>query len=133
MATAQRPEHCRWAKAMRRARATSCGVGSTLPSQRFHLDWALGSWGVSEQSKMEACSPNCAPSFHHNFDAMRRDYLIADISLGVAVASAGVAGWWFLSTPWFVRPSLACSMNTSGAFPDAMSCAIVAGTSCADI
>jgi hypothetical protein len=28
---------------------------------------------------------------------MRRDYLIADLSLGVAVASAGLAAWFYFS------------------------------------
>jgi hypothetical protein len=66
---------------------------------------ALTSWGVfalsghSLQSKLDECSPNCNASRHGDFDAMRRDYLIADLSLGVGIASAGVATWFVLSQP----------------------------------
>lgn len=71
----------------------SAGVGAT----------AIASWGVfallgrSKQSKVDECSPKCDASLHGDFDAMRRDYLVADISLGVAVASAGAATWFLLS------------------------------------
>jgi len=64
---------------------------------------ALASWGVfallghGHQSTLDDCSPNCAPDHRDDFDAMRRDYLIADISLGVAVVSAGVSTWLFLA------------------------------------
>ncbi|HET7540127.1 MAG TPA: hypothetical protein VFK05_09650 [Polyangiaceae bacterium] len=51
--------------------------------------------GHSKESTLDQCSPNCSSSSHADYDAMRRDYLIADISLGVAVASAGVATWLF--------------------------------------
>jgi hypothetical protein len=40
---------------------------------------------------------------------MKRDYLIADISLGVAVASAGVATWIFFSS----KPSSAAEHAAS--------------------
>jgi hypothetical protein len=65
---------------------------------------ALASWGVfalvghGKQSTLAECSPNCPDSIHADYDAMRRDYLIADVSLGVAVASAGVATWLFLTS-----------------------------------
>ncbi|MEI9941052.1 MAG: hypothetical protein WDO69_27865 [Pseudomonadota bacterium] len=65
---------------------------------------ALASWGAfavighGKQSALAECSPTCSPSSRADYDAMRRDYLIADISLGVAVASAGVATWLFLSS-----------------------------------
>jgi hypothetical protein len=54
--------------------------------------------GNSKQSTLNECAPNCPPSQHSDYDAMKRDYLIADISLGVAVASAGVATWLFFSS-----------------------------------
>jgi len=66
---------------------------------------ALASWGAfalvghGKQSTLAECSPNCPESGRSDYDAMQRDYLIADISLGVAVASAGVATWLFLSSP----------------------------------
>jgi hypothetical protein len=65
---------------------------------------ALVSWGAfavighGKQSALAECSPNCSVSSRADYDAMRRAYLIADISLGVAVASAGVATWLFLSS-----------------------------------
>ncbi|HYP99403.1 MAG TPA: hypothetical protein VER96_12100 [Polyangiaceae bacterium] len=54
--------------------------------------------GHGKQSTLDDCAPNCSPSNHADYDAMKRDYLIADISLGVAVASAGVATWLFFSS-----------------------------------
>jgi len=51
--------------------------------------------GHAKQSTLEGCSPNCSSNNQADYDAMRREYLIADISLGVAVASAGVATWLF--------------------------------------
>ena len=65
---------------------------------------ALASFGVfallghSQQSDLDNCSPNCAVIRHDDFDAMRRNYLIADVSLGVAAASAGIAAWFFFSS-----------------------------------
>ncbi len=54
--------------------------------------------GHARQSNLSECSPGCSPSHRADFDAMHRDYLIGDISLGVAVASAGAATWFFLSS-----------------------------------
>lgn len=65
---------------------------------------ALASWGVfavlghGKQSTLAECSPSCPGSSGADYDAMQRDYVIADISLGIAVASAGVATWLFLSS-----------------------------------
>ena len=64
---------------------------------------ALGSWGAfalagrGEQTTLETCSPTCDASLRDNYDAMRRNYLIADVSLGVAAVSFGVAAWYFFS------------------------------------
>ena len=55
--------------------------------------------GKSQQSEVDKCSPNCSPSVRDNYDEMKRDYLVADISLGVAAVSAGLATWFFLSAP----------------------------------
>jgi hypothetical protein len=71
----------------------SAGVGTV----------ALGSWstfallGHHRQTELNECSPHCETSRHSDFNAMRRDYLIADLSLGVAVASAGLAAWFYFS------------------------------------
>jgi hypothetical protein len=52
--------------------------------------------GHGKQSTLNDCSPSCSANHQADYDTMRRDYLIADISLGVAVPSAGVAAWLFL-------------------------------------
>jgi hypothetical protein len=65
----------------------------------------LASWGVfallghGRQTAVEACSPRCSESARTDYDAMRRDYLVADVSLGVGLAAAGVATWLWLDRP----------------------------------
>ena len=55
---------------------------------------ALGSWGVLSglarhtQSELMRCAPDCDPRRKSDYDGMKRNYLIADVSLGVAVVSA---------------------------------------------
>ncbi len=50
--------------------------------------------GKSKQSDLEDhCAPRCPGS---DYDAMRQRYLFADIALGVAVVSGGVATWLVL-------------------------------------
>jgi hypothetical protein len=68
---------------------------------------ALGSFvyfaldGNAKQSELEStCAPDCAHR-RDEVDAMRSSHLIADISLGVSLASLG------LGTYFFLRPSLA--------------------------
>ncbi len=64
---------------------------------------ALGSWGTfallgrNEESKLDKCAPECASTLQGDYDAMKRNYLIADVSLGVAGAAA-VAGTVMLFT-----------------------------------
>ncbi len=64
---------------------------------------ALGSWGTfallgrKEEKGLVECSPNCAATQRQDYDAMKRDYLIADISLAVA-AGAAVTGTIMLLT-----------------------------------
>ena len=61
----------------------------------------LASWGVfaalgrGHESTLDECSPDCPASQHDDFDAMRRNYLIADISLGLAAVSTGTAVWLY--------------------------------------
>ena len=61
---------------------------------------ALGSWGVfalagrHKQDELELCAPHCQPSEVH---AMRKDYLIADVLLGVSLVSLGTGTYLFLS------------------------------------
>jgi hypothetical protein len=54
---------------------------------------ALGAWGTfallgrnAEKSLIE-CSPNCQATERDKYDTMKQNYLVADISLGVAAAS----------------------------------------------
>jgi hypothetical protein len=64
---------------------------------------ALASWGAfglvgrGKEQDLVDCSPRCAATRHEDYDAMKRDYLIADISLGVAGAAV-VAGTVLLFT-----------------------------------
>jgi hypothetical protein len=64
---------------------------------------ALGAWGTfallgrNEDQSLDKCSPNCPSTLQKDYDAMKRDYMIADISLGVAGAAA-VAGTVILLT-----------------------------------
>jgi hypothetical protein len=64
---------------------------------------ALVSFGVfallgraKERDLLDHCAPNCAA---HDVSTMRRDYLVADISLLVATAAAGVVTWLFVAPP----------------------------------
>jgi hypothetical protein len=55
--------------------------------------------GSSKKSDIEACSPNCGAAMRPTYDALKRDYLIADVGFVIGVASAGVATWLFLAPP----------------------------------
>jgi hypothetical protein len=56
---------------------------------------AFGAWGRSAESKLEStCSPRCSPD---QISGVRTKYLIADVSLGMSVASLGLAAWLALS------------------------------------
>src|SRR6478752_6142470 len=90
------------------AAATTSSSGRRL-SPAFFVTAGLGAAGLTsfgvfallgngQKSKLDDCKPSCSSDQHAGFDAMRRDYLIADISLGVGLASAGVATWLFLSS-----------------------------------
>jgi hypothetical protein len=64
---------------------------------------SLASFGVfavlghNSQSSLDQCSPNCDASHRNDYDTMKRNYLIADLSLGAAAVSAGIAAWLFFS------------------------------------
>lgn len=53
--------------------------------------------GGGNQSEVESCAPSCGESSRGAYDAMQTQYLIADISFGLAAASAGVATWFLLT------------------------------------
>jgi hypothetical protein len=78
------------------------------PKPRGALPWvvagvsvfALGSFaafGLSGKLQLEdlksSCAPKCDPA---DRDAVHTKFLIADVSLGVAVVSGGIAAWLFL-------------------------------------
>jgi hypothetical protein len=54
----------------------------------------LGAWGHSNESKLElSCSPNCSKD---KVSEVRTKYLLADVSLGVGVASLALGAYFFL-------------------------------------
>ena len=53
--------------------------------------------GSSKKSDIDACSPNCGSNAHPTYDALKRDYLIADIAFAAGFVSAGFATWLFLA------------------------------------
>jgi hypothetical protein len=71
--------------------ASTVGVASLASFGVFAL------LGHNSQSALETCSPTCDLGRRDDYDKMRRDYLIADISLGAAAVSLGVATWLFFS------------------------------------
>jgi hypothetical protein len=68
----------------------------------------FGLMGYRAQSTLEDCSPNCSTNREHDFDVMRRDYLIADISVVVSALTAGTATWLYLSS----KPSQSHSVES---------------------
>ena len=55
---------------------------------------AFGLSGRSKQSDMDSCKPDCS---RDDVDSMRTSYLLADISLGVAVVAGGAAAYLYFS------------------------------------
>lgn len=55
---------------------------------------AFGLMGNGKQSDLDACKPNCE---RDDVDAMRSNYLFADISLGVALVAGGTAAYVYFS------------------------------------
>jgi len=64
--------------------------------------------GHSREKSMEDCKPGCDPS---DVSKMRRSYLVADVSLGLAIASLGV-GAYFLLRPVSTPPPNHFSMSS---------------------
>jgi hypothetical protein len=56
----------------------------------------LGLWGREQESKLDACKPNCSRA---QVDTMRERYLGADISLAAAVVGLGATTFLWLYTP----------------------------------
>lgn len=54
----------------------------------------LGAWGRSSESKLElTCAPHCGKG---EISAVRTKYLLADVSLGVGIASLALGAYFFL-------------------------------------
>jgi len=53
--------------------------------------------GSSDKKKLDDCAPNCPDSAHDQRSSLKTKYLVADVGLGVGVASAVLAGVLFLS------------------------------------
>lgn len=56
----------------------------------------FGLSGSSKEADLDACKPNCASD---DVDSMRSSYLLADISLGIALAAGGAAAYFYFSRP----------------------------------
>lgn len=72
--------------------AAGVGVAATASFTTFAL------MGRSKHSDLADCSPSCEPGRQDDYDAMKRNYLIADISAGAAVVSFGVAAIVFFTS-----------------------------------
>ena len=61
----------------------------------------FGAWGLSEKKSLEdSCAPVCSSS---EIDKVKSKFLIADISLGVAVAATAVGAVVFFTRPGYER------------------------------
>lgn len=72
-------------------------VGTSLVGLGVGTTFALV--GHSRKSDIDACSPNCSNDVRPTYDALKRDYLVADIGFAVGVVSAGFATWLFVAPP----------------------------------
>jgi hypothetical protein len=76
----------------------------------------LGAWGLSGEKHLEeACSPRCSAS---ELAEVRTRYLLADVSLGVGLASLSLGAYFYLSqdpTPQTRAPKLAILPRPYGA------------------
>lgn len=65
---------------------------------------ALGVWGTfallgrAKEVDLSDCKPRCDPALRGEYDAMRRQYIVADVSLGVGVAAVGAATGILIAT-----------------------------------
>ncbi|MGC4093339.1 MAG: hypothetical protein QM756_36695 [Polyangiaceae bacterium] len=80
--------------------------------------------GRQRESDLDKCAPSCA---RDDVDAMRRSYLIGDVSLGVAVASLGAGAYFLLRSPSSAQSSTSSALSLS-ATPDLQSFRLLART-----
>lgn len=55
---------------------------------------ALGAYGLSQRSDLDACKPACD---RESVDAANRTFLVSDVLLAVGVVAAGLGAWLFFS------------------------------------
>lgn len=69
---------------------------------------ALGAWGRASEDELETtCSPQCAQS---QVSSVRTKYALADVSLGVGVASLGLAAYFALAGDSTEAPARSASL-----------------------
>jgi hypothetical protein len=57
----------------------------------------LGVLGSGKESDLNQCSPHCSDDMHSTYSSAKGMLLGADVGFGVAIVSAGVATWLFVS------------------------------------
>jgi hypothetical protein len=99
----------------------SVGLVAASSFTYFALD------GHSREQTLQDCAPECDPS---NVSRMRRSYLVADVSLGVAVASLGLGAYFLLRPPAGTPPgTLSMTALSFSANPDLTGVRLSAGAS----
>jgi hypothetical protein len=69
---------------------------------------ALGAWGRASEDELEAtCSPQCVQS---QVSSVRTKYALADVSLGLGVASLGLAAYFALAGDSTDAPARSASL-----------------------
>jgi hypothetical protein len=69
--------------------------------------------GKQKESDLDRCKPYCSQS---QADAMHSRYLIADISLGLSLATGGVASYLFFSSGSSAPPANGASLRAPDRF-----------------
>lgn len=85
----------------RRTAVVAAGVVGGLGAVGFAY---FGLSARSADAALDACTPNCEPS---DVDAIRRDYLLANVSLGVGLAGVVTASVLWLTSPAAHSPARA--------------------------
>jgi hypothetical protein len=71
----------------------------------------FGATGLGQRNRLDECHPYCAQS---DIDTAKRNFVIADVSLGVSLVSFGFAAYTFLSKP--APTTTALRLNVSPQF-----------------
>lgn len=68
----------------------------------------FGLYGNALRKDLESCKPACSPD---RVDPVKRDYILADVGLGVGVIFMGLATWSFLTRPEVPRQTVSWHLN----------------------